>query len=175
MSQKVNIDFDIKSDINYLKIIDLSDWSLIQNKPSIIEILVPGFSTPVTYYFDKGKTNVFNSINLVLQCPDCLDEEPQALPDGVYIITVIGSPSSYTKEIKYLKTDELRMKIDKLYISKLKDNKKPSQDIIDKLLEFDFMINGAEAHLRYDMEKEAGALYQYILNNVEKTIECKTC
>lgn len=175
MSQKVSIDFDIKSDINYLKVIDLSDWGLIKNKPSIIEILVPGFSTPVTYYFDKGKTNVFNSINLVLQCQDCLDEEPQALPDGIYVITIKGSPSTYSKEIKYLKTDELNMKIGTLYISKLRENKKPSQEIIDKLMGFMFLLEGAEQHLRWDMEKEASALYQDVLNEVEKTIECKTC
>jgi hypothetical protein len=173
MSQKISIDFDVKSDLYYLKVFDFSDWALIENRPSIIEVTLPGFATPKTRYFDKNKVNIFNSITLDGSCVECDSEDVQTLSDGIYIIKVIGSPSTYNKERKYLKTDLLQMEIDKIYIDSISN---PSKDlIIDKLAEIDFILKGAEAHLRYDMEKECGMLFQQAQKLVDRLNDCKTC
>lgn len=173
MSQKINIDFYINSDLYYLKVLDFSDWGLIENKPSIIEITLPGFASPKTRYFDKKMVNIFNSITLDGTCTDCEAETPQTLLDGIYVIKVIGSPDTYFKELKYLKTDALQMEIDRVYIDSFSN---PSRDlVIDKLAEIEFILKGAEAHLRYDMERECNMLFRQAQKLVERLIECKTC
>lgn len=173
MSQKINIDFDIKSDLYYLKIFDFSDWGLIETRRSIIEITLPGFTTPVTKYFDKHKINIFNSIMLDSTCVDCASEEPQTLADGIYLITVKGSPSTYIKERKYLKSDLLQMEIDKIYIDSMSNSDKNL--IIKKLTEIEFLLKGAEAHLRYDMERECSMLFEQAQKEVRRLTECKDC
>lgn len=167
------IDFDIRSNLYHLKVEDYSDWGTIENQPSIIEITLPGYSSVKTHYFDKHAINVFHSINLISSCTDCSDEEKIPLPDGIYVIKVIGSPSTYNKELKYLKTDSLQMKIDKIYIDTV--NSKNRESLKNKLTEIEFMLNSAEAHLRWDNETEARMLYDQIVREVEKLTDCKTC
>lgn len=173
MSQAVNIDFDIKSDLYYLKVFDFSYWALLENKPSIIEITLPGYTEPFTKYYDKNKLNIFNSFSFNLNCIDCTSSELQTLPDGIYIIKVIGSPSSFNKELKFLKTDSIQSEIDKIYIDSFRNQDRKL--IIDKLTEIEFLLSGAEAHLREDLESEAGMIFQQVVKKVEKLKNCKTC
>lgn len=174
MGQKINIDFDIKSDLYYIKVFDFSVWGLIESKPSIIEITLPGFSTPVTKYFDKFKVNAFSSILLDSTCVDCDEAEPAVLSDGIYVIKVIGSPDKFNKELKYLKTDSLQMEIDRIYIDAISGN--TDKDLIMKKLNFiEFLLRGAEAHLRHDMERESRMLFEQAQKLTEDLIECKTC
>lgn len=167
---KINIDFRISSDLYFIKIADYSDWELIANKPSIIEITLPGDSTPVTKYFDKYKTNIFNSNTLGANCLDC---ENVPLQDGIYIIKVIGSPSTFFKEVKYLKTDQLQMEIDKIYIDSFGDAER--ENISNKLTEIEFWLKSAESHLRFDMEREARMMYEQAAKMVDKLKNCKSC
>ena len=174
MGQKINIDFDIKSDLYYIKVFDFSVWGLIESKPSIIEITLPGFSTPITKYFDKKKVNIFSSILLESTCTDCDNELPQVLSDGIYVVKIIGSPDKYNKELKYLKTDTIQMELDRIYIDSISGN--VDIDLIRKKLnKIEFLLRGAEAHLRYDMERECSMLFDQAQKLTEDLIECKTC
>ena len=92
----IEIDFSVHSSPYYLKVVDLSVWGLIETKPSIIEITVPGYASPITKFYDKNKLNVFNSSMLGLNCEG--QEGLTTLPDGIYTIKVIGSPETYFKE-----------------------------------------------------------------------------
>ena len=169
---KTLIDFDIKSDIYYLNVIDFSNWGLIKDKPSIIEITLPGFKTPVTKYFDKNKNNILNSILLGLDCEACPDGEQRTLEDGIYIITVKGSPESFSKTLKYLKTDLFRMRLNKLYISSDCNCLESDPNVFQKIVEIEFILKGAEAHLAFDMEKESGMLFKQAQTLLDDLLAC---
>jgi len=168
---KIDIDFSIHSSIYYLKVVDLSVWGLIQDKPSIIEITLPGYTKCITKFFDKGKLNVFNSSILETSCEGCIDLV--TLSDGIYTIKVIGSPDTYNKELKYLKTDLLRMDIDKVFV----DNNDKLGDIgfQKKLTLIEFLIKGAEAHLRLDAINMAKQNFDQAQALVEELLECAEC
>jgi molecular chaperone DnaK (HSP70) len=162
--KKVFIDFHIIpiADPKALLIVDTSQWEHIENKPSIIEITIPGAAEPITHYFDKNKINVFNSINLLVNCQlpcgcDSLIKNP--LPDGVYIITVKGSPSKFNKTIKYLRTNALRLEVDKLFLDSRVKCERVTSSQRKKLDEIDFLITSAEANTRLDQIQDAQELF----------------
>lgn len=174
MSYKIDIDFSIFSNPYFLKVMDLSSWGNIDERPSIIEITLPGYENYITRAFDKYKTNVLNSILLEINCSgECGEVEKVTLPDGIYKIKVIGSPSKYSKEYYYLKTDMYDMEVDKVYIDNL--NTKDKSDLINKLSEMEFLVEGAKAHLRFDDINTAGAQFQKALDMVEELKNCRGC
>lgn len=171
----INLDFDITSDLYFLKVFDRSVWGVIENSPAIFEITKPGFSSKIVKYFDKGKVTMFNSMILDGTCVDCADDALTPLSDGIYEFKLIGSPSSYFKELKYLKTDEIRMNMDRLYINGTQSDSPFKRDFAEKMLEIEFYIKGAEANLRWDREKEAGKLFEVAVTLVEQLKNCKYC
>ena len=82
---------------------------------------------------------------LYANCTNCPEASINILPDGIYIVKVTGSPSSFYKERKYLKTDSIQKEIDKIYIEAI-TNKERVQ-IVDKLAEIEFLLNAAGAHV----------------------------
>lgn len=171
----INIDFNITSDPYWLRIADYSGWGVIENQPSIVEVTVPGYSTFVTRYFDKHKANALNSITLEVNCStgDCEDVDLVTLPDGIYTITVKGSPSTYSKERYYLKTDLFDMEVDKVIITAIDSGK--YMDIEQELVEIDMLKAGAESNLRMDRIKEAGLLFSQASKQIDKLKNCKKC
>lgn len=167
------VDFDIYSNPYYINVVDASDWGVIAGQPTIIEITLPGDSTPITHYFEQGKVNIFNSHNLGNDCVDCGEVAKNTLPDGVYIIKVIGSPSTYNKELKYLKTDMLQMEVDKLYIDAYHNASR--DNVLTRMTEIEFLLKAAESHLRYDDEREARMIFEQAEKLVSKLRDCKTC
>ena len=167
----IQLDFSVHSSPYYLKVVDLSVWGLIESKPSIINILLPGYEKPVIQYYDKNKLNVFNSNMLGINCEG--QEGLTTLPDGIYTITVIGSPETYTKKYKYLKTDLHDMEVDKIFVDNVKDIDK--QAFNDKLTKIEFLKRSAEAHLRWDLIELASALFEEAQELVEDLVQCSTC
>lgn len=170
---KISIDFEVKSDLYFLKIFDMSNWDVIAKSASIVEILRPGYSTPHTAYFDKNKVNIFNSVMLGENCVDCDDSPLHILEDGIWVITVKGSPSTFFKEHKFLNTCNIQLEIDKIYIDSF--HRKERVLILEQLTEIEFLLKGAEAHLRYDMEKECSMLFRQAMKMVEQLTHCKDC
>jgi len=169
----IDIDFTVYSDPYYINVVDSSSWGVIESQPSIIEVTLPGYKTPITHYFDKGKVNIFNSHNLMNDCVDCGETYKNTLPDGIYILRVVGSPSTYHKEIKYLKTDLLDMEVDKIYIHSY--NNPTREDVLTKLTTIEFLLRSAHAFLRYDNEREARIAFEQAESLVSKLRDCKTC
>lgn len=170
---KINIDFEVKSDLYYLKVLDFSIWGLTENKPSIIEITLPGYALPIAHYFDKHKTNLFQSISLGQDCINCTEGALQPLLDGIYVFTVKASPSTFFKTKKFLKTDSIQMDIDRIYIDSFSNQSR--ELIINKISEIEFLLKSAEANLRYDLEREAMMLYDQARKMVDKLNDCSTC
>ena len=113
--KKIHIDFQIydSEDPKQIIVLDTSIWSYIEDKPSIIEILTPGEKDAVVYPYTKNGFNILNSINLGLNCSDC-NQNLLDLPDGVYEITIKGSPDSFYKKRCYLRTTIIQSKLDDL-------------------------------------------------------------
>lgn len=169
----INIDFEVRSDLYYLKVLDFSIWGLTETRPSIIEITLPGYSRYITHYFDKHKTNLFQSITLDQHCVNCTDEDLKPLSDGIYVFTVKASPSTFFKTRKFLKTDSIQMDIDRIYIDSF--NNQSRELIINKISEIEFLLKSAEANLRYDLERETMMLYDQARKMVDKLNDCSNC
>lgn len=173
----INVDFVVvpSGDPKYILVVDTSEWAHIINKTSIIEITMPGKKTYATQYFDKGKVNIFNSQNLGYTCSDSKSNLID-LPDGIYKITVKGSPDSFNRTRYYLRTELTELELGKLFIN---NGLKYSE--IDKEF-FEELYFGAELNLKAAKIFVAEGDIQranYHLNEaqtiIEKYKDCKDC
>lgn len=157
-------------------IIDTSKWQHLSNKTSIIEITLPGESKPVTRYYDKG-VNVFNSEMLYLSCDDC-GNSFEDLPDGIYKITVKGSPDKFNVTKNYLRTTQTRLKLDNFYVQSAIECFNSDSDTkkrIEKLNEIEFLLRSAEANTRAGNNETAQTLFFKAQKLIDKTSKCKNC
>ena len=134
----------------------------------------PGSSKAVVHYFDKFKLNKFNSLNLDTACNSscgCNSDSYHWLPDGVYEITVKGSPDIFSCTKKYLHTATTRLRIDKIYAKvscRCKD-----KAIIEKIDKMEFMLNSAEANVRLDNICTAQEILEELENMIERFGDCE--
>jgi hypothetical protein len=152
-----------------LYVADFSNWLTLTNRPAVISITLPGSSNAITYAFNKRRINEFNSNTLYQNCGDC-DFTP--LPDGIYKVTVTStSPYELTKY--YLKTDEIRLDLDKLYIELGIDYNAAKKDEIEQLQKIEFFLKSAEANTRRGDLARAQRDFQYVQDLMTKN--CKSC
>lgn len=174
---KINIDFYVFSeyDPRVLLVGDNSNWLHIEDKPAIIEIILPGSTKPIIFTYLKNGINSFNSHNLKITClkGDCTDEVYGDLPDGIYTITVKGSPSNFQKTKYHLKTDKLQQVIDKSLIDLgfYFDEEKIKQR--DELLNVKVYLMIAEAHIRREDIQEAKTYYSLAKEEMDRIENCK--
>lgn len=172
----INIDFQILPtfDPKVILVVDSSEWLHIEDKPSIIEVILPGETKSIIHYFDKRKVNIFNSFNLGLSCPTCPSEsELVELPDGIYHFTVKGSPDTFLKERQYLKTDKTRLELDEFILS-LSSND-PSNELIEKVNKINFILEAAESSTRVGDFCSAQELLFKAQKMIKKLKNCKSC
>lgn len=160
----IRIDYNITSTPYTIKVEDLSEWGPIAGKPTIIEVTSPGYSEYKTHWFDQGKSNYFNTGNLEMNCKDCDDNK--TMLDGVYTITVKGSPELNSRTEYYLKTDLFEMEMNKILISKIKKYNY-SDNFKKKFLEIKFLMWSAEAHLEIDSIAKATKLFQLAVDELD--------
>lgn len=173
---KIKLSFQVEDTHNpkNLRVVDESVWGLIEDRPAIIEILVPGFQSPSVHYFAKRQVNIFTSMTLGINC-----ESDSAkfldLPDGIYDITIKGSPSDYNASRKYLKTDSIRLKLDKMLVraSYLCDDR--DNELISKIQDIEFCLSAAEANTRLGNICEAHELMEYANELLDMANDCVSC
>lgn len=173
------IDFQVydSNDPKQIIILDTSIWSVLENKRAIIEIITPGESKAVGFDYTKNGVTILNSYNLGLNCVDCGKVELFDLPDGVYEITVKGSPDRFNKKRFYLKTTITRSKLDELLIKNYSDCESCSEqtDDISKIMRYKNLIEVAEAFLRRGFKCEAQDILFKVQNYLKKFNNCKRC
>ncbi|MAX51403.1 MAG: hypothetical protein CMH22_06375 [Methylophaga sp.] len=155
---KIIVDFLVipTNEPKYLVISDASYWGRITDTTTIVEIITPGSSKPVVHYFAQGKQNIFNSINLEVS----VDEDVKVdLPDGIYQITLKGSPDTYKKTRSYLKTDKIRLDIYKLYLNLSNDVNNWSEEELDYITRIEMLITKSEVFTIENKFKEANITY----------------
>lgn len=149
---RINVDFQYydSGDPKTLIVLDTSEWAHIKDKPSIIEIVLPGFDKPVVNYFEQGMVNVFNSNILGLSCNGC-NNELTDLPDGIYEITLKGSPDTFNKTRYVLRTTQTQLDLDKLFLN-LSDScsGEVEKSKFSTLQEIQMLLKSAEANTRYE-------------------------
>ena len=165
----IKIDFNITSTPYTLKVEDLSSWGPIKGKPTIVEITSPGFTEYKTHWFKQEASNFFNTTNLEMNCKDCDDNK--TMIDGVYKITVKGSPDINYKTDYYLKTDLFQMKMNKLLVSNI-NNKTYSKLFKKKFQQIKFLLWSAEAHLEIDVINKATSLFETAVSELEDLKNC---
>lgn len=171
MNKSIRVDFDIRSDLYNLKIIDNSCWGIAQDLPAVIEITLPGYKKPYANYFSK-KDTYYDSLTLGLVCgeDDCDNVE---LPDGIYHVLLKASPPSFRQEYYYLKTDKLQKEIDQTYLCVIND---PFNSECKTLVtQAKFLLESAEMALRKDDIKMSAEYYDMAIKMVNKFNNCKTC
>lgn len=170
MNNSIIVDFNVSSNLYFLKIEDLSCWGVSETKPAVIEITLPGYSKPIRKYFPKNNV-VYDAESLDLVCNEaCVRTE---LPDGIYKIKLSASPSSFFNEVFYLKTDKLRKTFDLAYISNLSANECTSCH--QEFISLEFKMRQLEALVRQGEVKQANYLYSKIEKKVNKLKNCKDC
>ena len=174
---KITVDFYVFSeyDPKVLLVGDNSNWLHIEDQPSIIEILLPGSSKPIVFTYLKNGINSFNSHNLKITClkGDCTEEEYTDLPDGIYTITVKGSPSTFYKTKYHLKTDRLQQVIDKNLIDLGFYYEEDKVEERDALMRVHIFLMQAEAYIRRDDIPNAKLYYDIAKKEIERIEACK--
>lgn len=169
----IRLDFQVLStgDPKILVIIDTSVWGFIENKPSIIEITPPGSSKTRTYNFVKGKSNVFNSSNLLITPVG----EYKDLADGIYRISVKGSPDTNCVHRDFLKTDKIRTELAKIYISLGVDNDKETIEKKKTIQNYDLLIRAAEYSVKIGKLKKGMHYFKKVVSYINDYNECENC
>lgn len=174
---KINIDFQIydSNDPKKIIVLDTSIWSHIEDKNAIIEIIVPGDIDKRVFYHTKNGVTILNSYNLGLNCGDC-GEDLQDLDDGVYEITVKGSPDKFYKTRYYLKTTTLVGQLDELMHKAYSvcNNCEENADDVSRINRYYDLINVAEAMIRKGYKCEAQDIV-FKIQDFLKRKNCKKC
>jgi len=172
---KIRLDFDIINTGNpyYLSLYDTSNWGVIKDKVAIIEIVRPGEDNPLIFTFEKNKLNIFNS-NLLEEV--CLEEgcdvpDLVMLSDGLYSITLKGSPDKFFKCKLYLKTDSFELELSKLFIKYFSDCK-ADMKILEKITEIKYLIQGAKSAVRFSNITLANSLWEKATNKLDDLKDC---
>lgn len=170
------VDFTVEDDcnLNSLAVSDYSIWGQLEGKPTIIEITLPASKTCVTHYFNQGERNVFNSISLEINCLTDCEPEYLPLPDGVYTITIKGSPDSFQKTKRVLRTQKTKQKLDLAFVNTdfgCNENKQ----LLSQLLEVKLLLEAAKSNVRLDNDCKAQELLLKAQEQLEKLKGCNTC
>lgn len=172
----IHLDFEVIGSYNpkTLRVADQSEWGILADRPAIIEIKRPGSEEIYTYYLGKNQLNVFNSKTLGVN-PGAPANDFVDIPDGIYDITIKGSPSSYSANRKYLKTDSMRLNIDKVWARAGVLCEDEDDEIIEKIKEVEFVLTVAESSMRlgnFDTVQQLMDKAQHLIDVIN---DCKYC
>ena len=172
----INLDFEVIGSYNpkTLRVADQSEWGILADRPAIIEIKRPGSEKVYTYYLGKNQLNVFNSKTLGVN-PGAPANDFVDIPDGIYDITIKGSPSSYSANRKYLKTDSMRLNIDKVWARAGILCEDEDDEIIEKIKEVEFVLTVAESSMRLGNFDTVQQLMDKVQHLIDIINDCKYC
>lgn len=174
ITDTVNIDFQVVATGNpkTLAVMDTSTWGILESKPAIIEITTPNKTREITHYFEKNKVNVFNSSNLLLTNPG----EYRDMPDGLYTISVKGSPDTNCKKRYFLKDDKTKIELYKMYASLGVEDDKKTKRLKKEIQDVEMLIRGANALIALGkVERAVNTLKRAMefLKNYNRCNDCK--
>ena len=90
-------------------------------------------------------------------------------------IKIIGSPSTYNFSRKYLKTDLIRRRLDRLWIKTDVLCEDKDKGLIDKIQEMETLMAVAEANVRLDNIRAAHEIIDRVGELLEMATNCVDC
>lgn len=181
MIRRPIIDFSVLQEAGYtnlttLFIADNSYWEFIEGEPAIIEIITPGAKDPVINYFEQHKINNFNTSNLDLKCHNCNDYELGELPDGIYSITLKGSPENFNKHRYHLRTTKARIDLAKALVNlDVTRQDGYNKEVEEKIHKASLFLDSAEANTMFGKISKAADEYRQAKKIINKINNCKEC
>lgn len=178
MGGKIEIDFLIITDYDPKLIIigDISEWHNAENLSATICITPPGGTKSINNTFIKHKLNIFNSVNLGLDClEECTDQEKSDLSDGIYTINVKSGYVGIEKTRYLLKTDKFQTQLDKVYIKTGLEYDKKDDGFRSDLMNIEFLKKTAESWARQGNFAKASRDFSEAQNLLRKYTDCKNC
>lgn len=175
---KIIINFTIIPDYDPTTLIvgDLSDWKGAENLPATICITPPGSTKSINNTFQKHRLNIFNSVNLGLQCiKECEEQDYADLQDGVWTLVLKSGYEGLEKTVYYLKTDRFQLELDKIYVRAGLDFDKNQKQFREDLQDLHFLINAAHAQIRIGDHAKAHRDFTESQLILKKYIDCKDC
>lgn len=173
----VRVDFTIllDNDPNYIAIGDRSHWGVAENQPATIEITPPGSTQTISLNFAKHTLSFYNSVNLGMSCvTECDEQVLVPLEDGIWEIKLSSIYDTLDKTRYLLKTDSLRLELNKLYIRAGIDYN-PNSSIIQALAEVEFLLLAAEAFVAKGDFNKAKKGFDEASKITEKYNSCHEC
>ena len=166
---KLNLDFTVlhQSNAKYLLTVDVSQY-ITAPTGNVIDITVPGYSTPIRCSFDPSEVNVYNSGLLGLSSGSTLIN----LPDGVYTLTYRVCPVDVlyiTKKI--IRTCEIECKYLNLYAKFSLDCSYDNSENLKKLDKIKNYIESAKANASICNYLKAAEFIQKA-NNLLFDVDC---
>lgn len=173
----VKIDFIIGKEVDpkYIMIGDSSQWGVAENLPAYISVVPPGSKKAITLNFQKHSLTFLTSVNLGLSCLEaCQEQRLEDLDDGVWEICLKSSFNNLDKKRYLLKTDSLRIEMDKLYIKEGIPYKESSK-VVKALRSAEWALDVAESEMRQGNVPQAIRAFNEALKEVEQYKNCKDC
>jgi hypothetical protein len=156
---------------------DKSQWGVAENLPAYLLTKIPGANDFITLNFQKERLVFLTSVNLGLTCvtETCSSEQNlQELPDGVWEFCLKSSYEGLDKKRYYLKTDTLRLEIDKIYIKEgLEYN--PDSKVVKSLEKVEWLLKVAHSYIREGNNVKAMKAFTLAQEELEKQKNCKNC
>lgn len=176
VTDKIDINFQVVEthDLKTFVVIDTSSWGAIAYKPSIIEITLPGESKKVVRWFSKGQINTFHSNALGLSCNVKCEGEMLVLPDGIYTVTVKGSPDKFRLTRHYLRTYKTQLELDKFYLKVVTKCGFESNCKLESVRNIQLLLDGASSATRLGDIVKAGELFHKAQSLLSK-LDCGDC
>lgn len=175
LSIKINFIIGKEVDPKFIMIGDASQWGVAENLPAYISIIPPGSKKAITLNFKKHSLTFLTSVNMGISCLEkCQKQELEDLDDGVWEICLKSSFEALDKKRYLLKTDSLRLEMDKLYI-KQGIPYKESNNIVEALASAEWALNVAESEMRQGNIPQAMKAFTEAQKQVEKYKNCKEC
>jgi len=161
------LDFEIikTDDPKKLIISDSSDWTGLG--VAQIEILLPDCLTPEVLTFNKNIINTFYFADLALTVEE--------LPDGMYTINLKDFETTVNLSKDYLRTANLRLEIDKLYLKCFNKYDFISEYFVESISNINLYLEAAYANVRNGDTKRAVSFYLKIRDKVDSFLRCNTC
>ncbi len=173
----VNIDFIVLNTVDPKTICigDKSAWGIAETQPAYLLVYPPGSTTSINLSFVKHNLMFLTSDNLGLSCIEqCATQKLEDLDDGVWQFCLQSNYEGLNKSRYFLKTDSLRIEIDKLYIKEgIEYN--PESVIVKALEKTEWLLNVAQAAMREGDKQKAMKAFNIACKTVEKYKDCKNC
>jgi hypothetical protein len=182
MTSELFLDIVNTHSVKTMRIMDASWYNKkITVECGTLEVIPPGYTSPIIFNVDKGFSTVLNSSNLKLKKAKVYSDL-QPLPDGVYRIKYSIKPNTEIwVEYEHLRIENLIKSINESKCDiKLKacDPDKDTQIKINRLNKIETYLKYAKIEVEYCGNRKRGlVLYDYaqeLLGKFGKT-DCLTC